>query len=101
MVSPLFYSQLALLAIIWLFVMLYVARSRRGAQTPLPATPIKLRRNRSTAPKVFEGLTHKPPCARCERDTTHPNCPSPVPPDPMAPTKRRPRAIDTSQHFCP
>ena len=26
---------------------------------------------------------------------------TPVRPDPMAPTNRRPREIDTAQHFCP
>ena len=31
MVSHLFYYQLALLALVWLFVMLHVAESRRGA----------------------------------------------------------------------
>jgi hypothetical protein len=30
-----------------------------------------------------------------------PKAPPPVPPDPMAPTHRRPRAVDTSRHFCP
>ena len=101
MVSPLFYYQLALLAILWLFVMLHVAGSRRGAPIPPPATPLKPKRHRSPAPTAFEGLTHKPHCALCERDTAHPPSPPPVPPDPMAPTHRRPREVDTSVHFCP
>src|SRR2546422_2246348 len=91
MVSHLFYYQLALLAIVWLFVMLHVAGSRRGAQIPRSATPIKPRRNRSSEPKAFEGLTHKPHCDLVERETPHPKPPSPVPPDPMALTNRRPR----------
>jgi IS1 family transposase len=101
MVSHLFYYQLALLALVWLFVMLHVAGSHRGTQIPLPATPIKPQRNHSTAPKAFEGLTHKPPCALCERATAPPTAPPPVPPHPIAPTNRRPRAVDTSRHFCP
>jgi IS1 family transposase len=101
MVSHLFYYQLALLAILWLFVMLHVTGSRRGVQIPPPATPLKPKRYCSTAPKAFEGLTHKPHCALCERDTAHPTSPPPVPPDPMAPTHRRPREVDTSMHFCP
>ena len=101
MVSHLFYYQLALLAILWLFVMLHVTGSRRGVQIPPPATPLKPKRYCSPAPKAFEGLTHKPHCALCERDTAHPTSPPPVPPDPMAPTHRRPRAVDTSMHFCP
>src|SRR6266571_9290275 len=102
MVSHLFYYPLALLALIWLFVMLHLSWPRRS-ETPPPvsATPIKPKRKRSTEPKAFEGLTHKPHCALCERETTHPKPPSPVPPDPMALTNRRPREIDTSQHFCP
>ena len=64
----------------------------------MPAQP---KRKRSTEPKAFEGLTHKPHCALCERETTHPQAPPPVPPDPMPPTNRRPREVDTSRHFCP
>ena len=81
--------------------MLHVAGARRGAQTPPPATPIKPKPNRSTEPKPFEGLTHKPHCALCERDTIQPKAPPPTRPAPMPPTNRRPRKVDTSMHFCP
>jgi transposase-like protein/IS1 family transposase len=101
MVSHLFSYQLALLALVWLFVMLHVAESRRGAQIPPTATPITPTRQRSNEPKSFHGLTKKPHCALCARDTAHPTAPPPVPPDPMAPTHRRPRAVDTSRHCCP
>jgi hypothetical protein len=51
MVPHLFYYQLALLAIIWLFVMLPLSWLRRSAPpTTAPATPIKLKR--STEPKA-------------------------------------------------
>src|SRR5215510_870707 len=63
--------------------------------------PAKPKRTRSTAPKLFAGLTHRPHCALCEQETVHPNPPAPVPPDPMPPTNRRPRTVDTSRHFCP
>lgn len=53
--------------------------------------PLKPKRHHSNEPKPFEGLTHKPHCALCERETTHPQAPPPVPPDPMPPTNRRPR----------
>jgi hypothetical protein len=101
MVSHLFYYQLALLALVWLFVMLPVTESHRGAPIPPTATPIKPKSKRSNEPKPFNGLTKKPHCALCARDTAHPKAPPPVPPDPMAPTHRRPRAVDTSMHFCP
>src|SRR5215471_10001363 len=104
MVSHLFYYQLALLALVWLFLMVHVTWPKRGV-TPPPASaqpePLPPKRTRAHEPTPFEGLTHKPHCALCERDTAHPPTPPPVPPDPMPPTHRRPRAIDTSRHFCP
>lgn len=73
MVSPLFYYQLALLAITWLFVMLHLSWSRRSAPpTTVPATPITPKRPRSAEPKACEGLTQKPHCALCARDTGQP-----------------------------
>jgi IS1 family transposase len=99
MVSHLFYYQLALFVLGWLFVMLHVTWSKPGRPTPpVPAQP---KRNRSNVSKAFEGLTKKPHCALCARDTAHLKPPSPVPPDPMPSTHRRPRTVDTSRHFCP
>src|SRR4029450_11147723 len=102
MISHLFYYQLALLALIWLFVMLHLPWPRRSATTlTTPGTPIKPKRTRSNEPKAFEGLTHKPHCVLCERDTVEPKALPPTRPDPIPPTHRRPRTVDTSQHFCP
>ena len=99
MVSHLVYYQLALLAIIWLFVMLPVTGSTPGL--PAPPVPAKPKRKRSPEPKAFEGLTHKPHCVLCKQaiGETHP--PPPIRPDPMPRTNRRPRTVDTSMHFCP
>ena len=99
MVSHLFYYQLAVLALAWLFVMLHATESKPGL--PAPPMPAKPKRPRCTEPKLFAGLTHKPHCALCERETVHPTSPAPVPPDPMPPTNRRPRTVDTARHFCP
>src|SRR5438128_1781779 len=102
MVSHLFYYQLALLALVWFFVMLHVAWPTRGVPSPpAPAQPLKPRRKGVNEPKAFEGLTHKPHCALCERDTVQPKALPPTRPDPMPPTNRRPREVDTSRHFCP
>ena len=102
MVSHLFYYQLALLALIWLFVMLPRSWPRRSEPPPLvPATPLKPKRKRSLEPKAFAGLTHKPHCALCERETGETPPAPPQRPDPMPPTTRRPRTVDTSMHFCP
>jgi hypothetical protein len=84
MVSSLFYYQLALFVLVWLFVMLHVTWSKPGL--PTPPVPAKSKRLRSNAPKAFEGLTKKPHCALCERSTAPLTPPSPVPPEPMPPT---------------
>ena len=104
MVSHHVFSQLVLFALIWLFIMLYLTRPKHPVTAPdAPADPESLtpKRHRSNEPKPFEGLTHKPHCALCERDTASPKPPPPVPPDPMPPTNRRPRMVDTAMHFCP
>src|SRR3989441_8002022 len=96
------YYQLVVLGLLWLFVMLHYAwPSRCATAQGTPAKPITPRRQRSKEPKPFAGLTHKPHCAACVQDATHPKAPSPVPPKPMPATNRRPRQVDTSTHFCP
>ena len=102
MVSPLVYYQIALLALLWLFIMLPLSWPRRSETSPpMPATPLKPKRKRSTEPQAFAGLTHKPPCALCERETGETPPAPPQRPAPMPPTHRRPRTVDTSMHFCP
>jgi transposase-like protein/IS1 family transposase len=103
MVSYLFYYQLALLAIIWLFVMLHLTWPKRGApSTTASVMPVvKPRHQGINEPKPFAGLTHKPPCALCDQEATQSHAPPPTPPEPMAPTNRRPRTVGTSRHFCP
>jgi hypothetical protein len=99
MVSHLFYYQLALCVLVWLFGILHGTGSKPGLTTP-PVTA-KPKRKRSTAPKAFAGLMKNPHCALCEQAIGEIAPPPPVRPDPMPPTPRRPRTVDTSMHFCP
>src|SRR5215467_6430652 len=101
MVSHLFFSQLALITLMWLFfLLLYAWPSERARRPPLAAS-ITPPRPRSNDPKPFAGLTQKPSCALCEQDILAPQAPPAVRPDPIPPTHRRSRTVDTSQHFCP
>src|ERR671923_156759 len=72
MIPHQFYYQLVVLGLLWLFVMLHLAWPSRGV-TPQtkPAKPITPRRQRSTEPKPFAGLTQRPQCALCEREAAH------------------------------
>ncbi len=105
MVSHHFVYQLVLFALIWLFMILHLNRPKCPVLAPATPTaepePLKPKRHRSNVPQPFEGLTHKPHCALCERENAPPQAPPPVPPDPMPATNRRPREVDTSRHFCP
>lgn len=105
MIPPLFCYQLAILGLLWLCVLLHLAWPSRGpvsSRWPVePEIPVKSRQQRSHEPKPFAGLTHKPPCALCAHEAAHPTPPPPMRPEPMPPTNRRPREVDTSRHFCP
>src|SRR5438874_108658 len=102
MIPHLFYYQLLVLGLLWLFGMLSLAwPSPSGPQAPQPTIPSTSRRTRGKEPQPFGGLTHKPLCVLCDQEATHPTPPPPVRPDPMPPPHRRPRAIDTARHFCP
>jgi len=102
MIPHLFFYQLVLLGLLWLFFMVHYGWPKRSATAPQWATePIKPKPNRSHEPTPFQGLTYKPHCVACEHEATHPKAPPPVRPDPMPPTHRRPRQVDTSHHFCP
>jgi hypothetical protein len=74
-----------------------------GAKPGLTSPPVsaKPKRKRSSEPKPFEGLTKKPHCVLCEYATGETAPTPPQRPDPIPPTNRRPREVDTSMHFCP
>src|SRR3989449_189413 len=101
MVSHLFFYQLTLIALVWLCVMLQWAWPSDSAACPTPLAPPPPRPKRHRAPKLFAGLTTKPPCGACEHATDpHPQAPS-APPPRIALTRGRRRQGDTSMHFCP
>src|SRR5262249_35719413 len=102
MIPTLFFYQLGLVALGCVFLMLcglWPNDTASPHQPIVPPTPA--RRKRSTEPKPFAGLTRRPQCALCEREATPAPEPPPAPPELMPPTHRRPRTVDTSQHFCP
>jgi len=75
-VSHHFVYQLVLFALIWLFIILHSTRPSaqcwlppRQLRSPSPSSP---KRHRSNVPQPFEGLTHKPHCALCERENAPP-----------------------------
>jgi IS1 family transposase len=101
MVSHLFFSQLVLIALVWLFVMLQIAwPSDPAAAGPPPELPPPVpKRQRERTPCA--GLSTKPPCDACAHGTAPgPQAPSPPPPR-LVPTRGRRRQVDTSTHFCP
>ena len=102
MIPHQFYYQLVVLGLLWLFVMLHLAWPSRGVTTQTqPATPSTPRRQRSTAPKPFPGLLHKPHWAACEQVAQAPEAPPPPAPPLITSRRGRPRQVDTAQHFCP
>src|SRR5262245_32479838 len=104
MISHLFFYYLVLLAMVWLFILLYLAgpgTTSVSLQRPVGLEPITPKRKRSAEPKPFVGLTHKPSCPLCASEGDPVRAPTPARPAPMALIPRRPRVIDTSQHFCP
>src|SRR5215813_7573706 len=101
MVSPLFYYQLALIALVWLCVMLHWAGPSDPATCPPPSEPTPPKPKCHRAPTPFAGRTTKPHCDTCEHGPApRPPVPSPPPPR-IVPTRGRRRHVDTSTHFCP
>jgi IS1 family transposase len=103
MVSNLVVYQLALIALVWLFLMLsWLWPSEPAAARPLPPTPVTPPRKRSTAPPPFPGLTRKPHCDACAQTIKDRRLPLPsAPPPKIISTRGRRRHVDTSRHFCP
>ena len=101
MVSPLFFYQLVLVALVWLCLMLQWAWPSDPATCPPIPEPPPPEPKRHRAHTPFAGLTTKPHCDACEHGTApRPQAPSPPPPR-IVSTRGRRRHVDTSMHFCP
>jgi hypothetical protein len=102
MVTALFFSQLVLVALVWLCVILHWEWLRDATTvgpTPHPSTPP--RRKHSREPKPIAGLTRKPHCDACEHASDLRSEAPCTPPPRIVPTWGRRRQVDTSTHFRP
>ena len=98
MVPTLFFYQLGLVDLIYVFLLLGWLWPTAAAAPRQPIAPSKPpRRKRSKEPKPFTGLPQRPHGARCAHDAAHPPAPPPTPPAPLPPSHRRPRPVDTSR----
>src|SRR5215813_9211251 len=102
MVSPLFFYQLVLVALVWLCLMLqWVWPSDPATACPTTQEPTPPLPKRHREPTPCAGLTTMPHCDACVQvSDPRPHAPS-VPPPRIVMTRGRRRQIDTSRHFCP
>jgi hypothetical protein len=101
MVSHLFFSQLVLIALVWLCLMLHWTWPSAPATCPLTPEPTPPVPKRHRERKPFAGLTKTPHCEACAHASDlRPEAPCPPPPRLVA-TRGRRRQVDTSLHFCP
>jgi IS1 family transposase/transposase-like protein len=84
--------------IVLIFLVFFCGRLWRSGQSA-PAAPQSPRPTRE--PKPFAGLTRKPACDVCARESApHPSAPG-APPPRMTFTRGCRRQVETSGHFCP
>ena len=103
MIPHQFFYLMVVLGLLWLFFMLHLAWPSLCPATPQrPAEPSLPRRPRSSEPKAFAGLTHKPQCVACAQAPPAPPVTAPAAPPPrITSTRGRKRQVDTGHHFCP
>ena len=90
MLSNLVFYQLVLIALVWVFLMLYgLWPSEPAAARPTPPEPVTPRRKRSCDPKPFIGLTRQPPCDACEEGVAPRREPPCAPPPLLVSTRGR------------
>lgn len=94
--------QLLLVALVLICLMLHVWWPDASSVIPqMSRKPDKPRRQRSTEPKPFPGLIHRPLCEACAQGPdAHPKV-SGSPPPVLTFTRGRQRTVNTQAHFCP
>ena len=99
--APLFY-HLLVLSLLWLCCLLHVLWPyERPVPRLTPPEPTLPPHRRSTEPKPFPGLLHKPLCDACEQAAAS-RLQAPCAPTRLLPgTRGRRRTVDTQQQFCP
>jgi IS1 family transposase len=101
MVSDLFFSQLVLIALVWLCLMLHWAWLSNPAACPTTPEPSSALPKRKREPKPFAGLTYKPHCDACEpTPDLRLQTPS-APPPRLVPVLGRRRQVNTATQVCP
>jgi hypothetical protein len=98
MIDNALFHALLLVGFLWLCMILYAVHLQTQPTKRKPAQPAQ---KRSRDPKPFPGPTHKPHCAACEYTAEAVRQVSPIPPPGIRSAHGRPRAVDTSHHFCP
>src|SRR5882724_6987693 len=90
MVPDLFFSQLVLIALVWLCLMLHWTWPSDPATCPPTPEPTPSVPKRHRERKPFAGLTKKPHCDACaQASNLHPEAPCPPPPR-IVPTRGAP-----------
>jgi IS1 family transposase/transposase-like protein len=102
MAPNLLWYQLLLVALVLIcFLIHLVWLDNPRATSKISRKPDKPRRKRSTKPKLFTGLIHKPLCDACAQGADAPPKAPGFPPPIIRYTRGRRRTVDTHSHFCP
>src|SRR4029453_11640404 len=101
MVTDLFFSQLVLIALVWLWLLLHWAWPSDPAVCPTTPEPSSALPKCKREAKPFAGLIHKPYCEACEPTADlRLHVPS-APPPRIVPRLGRRRQVNTTPPFCP